>query len=232
MSRKKENIVVLSGAGISAESGIATFRDSGGLWEKYAIEDVATPEAWQRNPERVLQFYNERRRQLREAKPNAAHKALAGLEEKFDVQIVTQNVDDLHERAGSHRVLHLHGELMKARSTVDPQLIYDWNGDIRPGDCCEKGSQLRPHIVWFGESVPAMEDAIPYFRTADRLLVVGTSLAVTPAASLIHFVPDSCPVFLVDPDIGLLPPIPNLRYIAMKAGEGVPLLVKQWLEEK
>ena len=232
MSRKKENIVVLSGAGISAESGIATFRDSGGLWEKYAIEDVATPEAWQRNPERVLQFYNERRRQLREAKPNAAHKALAGLEEKFDVQIVTQNVDDLHERAGSHRVLHLHGELMKARSTVDPQLIYDWSGDIRPGDCCEKGSQLRPHIVWFGESVPAMEDAIPYFRTADRLLVVGTSLAVTPAASLIHFIPDSCPVFLVDPDIGLLPPIPNLRYIAMKAGEGVPLLVKQWLEEK
>ena len=232
MEGKKEKIVVLSGAGISAESGIATFRDSGGLWEKYAIDEVATPEAWQRNPELVLRFYNERRRQLRKAKPNAAHKALADLEEKFDVQIITQNVDDLHERAGSSGVLHLHGELMKARSSVDPQLIYDWSGDILPGNLCEKGSQLRPHVVWFGESVPAMEEAIPYFRTAERLLVVGTSLAVTPAASLIHFIPDSCPVFLIDPDIGLLPPIPNLRHLALKAGEAVPMLVKQWLDEE
>ncbi len=232
MSSKKERITVLTGAGISAESGISTFRDSGGLWEKYSIDEVATPEAWERNPELVLQFYNERRRQLREAKPNAAHRALVDLEKQFDVQIITQNVDDLHERAGSSKVLHLHGELMKARSSVDSSLVYDWPGDIKPGDLCEKGSQLRPHVVWFGEAVPAMEEAIPLMRQSDRLLVVGTSLAVYPAASLLHFIPDGTPVFLVDPGMDLLPPVPNLHYFPLKAGEGVPLLVKQWLHEE
>lgn len=232
MSDEREKIAVLTGAGISAESGISTFRDSGGLWERYPIEEVATAEAWERNPEKVLRFYNERRRQLLQAKPNAAHYALAELEQKFDVQIITQNVDDLHERAGSSKVLHLHGELLKARSSTDPRLIYPWKKDIRMGDLCEKGSQLRPHIVWFGEEVPAMDEAAKRVQVAERLLIVGTSLMVYPAASLIHYLPPGMPVFLVDPNIESVPPLPNLRLLPEKAGKAVPALVKQWLREK
>lgn len=170
-----KRVVVLSGAGISAESGLKTFRDSDGLWENYRIEDVATPQAWKKDRNLVLQFYNERRKQVISAKPNAAHIALAELETKFDVHIVTQNIDDLHERAGSQKILHLHGEILKSRSTVDPHLIYTINGDvINEGDKCELGSQLRPHIVWFGEMVPALEDAAYIVSKADILIVVGT----------------------------------------------------------
>jgi len=231
MSDEREKIVVLTGAGISAESGISTFRDSGGLWERYPIEEVATAEAWERNPEKVLRFYNERRRQLLQAKPNAAHYALVELEQKFDVQIITQNVDDLHERSGSSKVLHLHGELLKARSSMDPRLIYPWKKDIRMGDLCEKGSQLRPNIVWFGEEVPAMDEAAKRVQVAKRLLIVGTSLMVYPAASLIHYLPPGMPVFLVDPNIESIPPLPNLKTFPEKAGKAVPALVKQWLRE-
>lgn len=226
-----EKIAVLSGAGISAESGISTFRDKGGLWEQYSIEEVATPGAWARHPEQVLRFYNERRRQVLQAKPNAAHYALVKLEKKFEVQIITQNVDDLHERAGSGKVLHLHGEILKARSSSDPQLIYPWRGDIRPGDLCERGSQLRPHIVWFGEEVPAMEEAAKMVQAADRLLIVGTSLQVYPAASLLRYMPPGRPVFLVNPDRESLPPIPYLHYLPGKAGKAIPALVKQLLAE-
>ncbi|NLF43459.1 MAG: NAD-dependent deacylase, partial [Bacteroidales bacterium] len=181
MGNKK--VVVLSGAGISAESGIKTFRDSDGLWENHNVNDVATPQAWKRNPELVQQFYNERRKQLSEVKPNDAHYALVKLEEKYDVQVITQNVDDLHERAGSSKVLHLHGELKKARSTKDENLIYDIKGwELKMGDLCEKGSQLRPHIVWFGEAVPMIDTAALLSSKADIFIVVGTSLNVYPAA--------------------------------------------------
>src|ERR1035437_2298844 len=186
----KKKIVVLTGAGVSAESGISTFRDSGGRWEKYRIEDVATPEAFHENPALVLDFYNQRRRQLQEVEPNAAHKALVLLEEKFDVQIITQNVDDLHERAGSTNVLHLHGELLKSRSTKDARLIYQIKGtELNIGDTCELGSQLRPHIVWFGEMVPAIEEAGRISSKADIFIIIGTSLNVYPAAGLVNFTP-------------------------------------------
>lgn len=196
----KNKLVVFSGAGISAESGLKTFRDSNGLWEYYKVEDVATPEAWERNPHVVLSFYNKRRKQVIEAKPNAAHYALVELEKKFDVQIITQNIDDLHERAGSKKVLHLHGEITKSRSTLHPDLVYKVPGtEINIGDTCEKGSQLRPHVVWFGESVPQMESACKLAEKATVFIIVGTSLSVYPAAGLIEFVPRDTPKYLIDP---------------------------------
>lgn len=195
-------LVVLTGAGISAESGIKTFRDSDGLWENYRIEDVCTPEALERNPELVNHFYNERRKQLYEVQPNAGHTGLAELEKYFDVRIITQNIDDLHERAGSSQVLHLHGELKKVRSSINPNKIYDLDGwELKPGSRCEDGSLLRPHVVFFGEAVPNIEPAIELVKQADLFVVIGTSLAVYPAASLLHYVPEGIPVFLIDPHI-------------------------------
>jgi NAD-dependent deacetylase len=184
-----KKIVILSGAGISAESGIKTFRDSNGLWENHKIEDVASPEGFARNPELVLEFYNLRRRQLSEVNPNEAHHILAELQKDFDVHIITQNVDDLHERAGSKNIIHLHGELKKVRPVNDEESIVPWEGDLNLGDLDENGIQLRPHIVWFGEMVPEMENAATIASTADILLVIGTSLQVYPAASLLHYVP-------------------------------------------
>jgi NAD-dependent deacetylase len=219
-----KKLVVLTGAGMSDESGIRTFRDMGGLWEEYDIEEVATPQAWARNRELVLRFYNERRKQLLECEPNAGHFGLAGLEKDFDVQIITQNIDNLHERAGSSHVLHLHGELMKVRSTVDPSLIYTLDHwELKMGDKCEKGSQLRPHIVWFGEAVPEMDNAIRMTESADIFCVIGTSMNVYPAAGLINYAPVGIPIFLVDPN----PPeyLPKrIEVIAEKAGNGVSVL--------
>ncbi|WP_057937746.1 SIR2 family NAD-dependent protein deacylase [Algoriphagus resistens] len=204
---KKKHLVVLSGAGISAESGIKTFRDSGGLWEGHDVMEVASPEGWRRNRQLVQNFYNQRRKQLLECEPNHAHVILADLEKDFDVSIITQNVDDLHERAGSTKVIHLHGELKKAQSTLDPSLVYELNGwEIKDGDKCEKGSQLRPFIVWFGEQVPKMDEAMEIVAQADIFLVVGTSLQVYPAAGLVDYVPVSSKIYLIDPknpEIGL-----------------------------
>lgn len=225
-----KKIVVFTGAGISAESGISTFRDSGGLWEKYDIRDVATPEAWKRNPNLVLDFYNQRRRQVMEAQPNAAHKALTHLEKKFDVRIITQNVDDLHERAGSSNVLHLHGEIRKARSSKNPELVYPLESwEIKAGDKCELGSQLRPHIVWFGELVPELDRAQEVSAQADVFIIIGTSLNVYPAAGLVHSTPHNCPIFLVDPNDVNETGIRNLVAIRETAGKGVPILVEQLL---
>ncbi|MDV3925476.1 NAD-dependent protein deacylase [Elizabethkingia anophelis] len=196
-----KKIVVLSGAGISAESGIKTFRDSNGLWENHKIEDVASPEGFARNPELVLEFYNLRRRQLSEVNPNEAHYILAELQKDFDVHIITQNVDDLHDRAGSENIIHLHGELKKARPVNDEESIIPWEGDLNLGDLDENGIQLRPHIVWFGEMVPEMENATTIASTADILLVIGTSLQVYPAASLLHYVPAGCEIFVIDPHL-------------------------------
>ena len=196
-----KRLVVLSGAGISAESGISTFRDSNGLWENHRIEDVASPEGFARNPQLVLDFYNLRRRQLKEVKPNLAHEILAELEQNFEVFIITQNVDDLHERAGSTKVLHLHGELKKVRSVKDETKIYDWEKDCNLGDCDEKGDQLRPHIVWFGEMVPEMENAAEIASKADIFIVIGTSMQVYPAAGLIHYVTKNCEIFVIDPHL-------------------------------
>lgn len=197
----KKKLVVLSGAGISAESGIKTFRDSDGLWENHRVEDVASPEGFRKNPQLVLDFYNLRRRQLKEVQPNLAHKILAELQQNFDVEIITQNVDDLHERAGSTKVLHLHGELKKARPVNSETKIYDWENDLNLGDKDELGNQLRPHIVWFGEMVPEMENAAVIASKADIFLVIGTSMQVYPAASLIHYVPENCEVFIIDPNL-------------------------------
>ena len=220
----KKKLVILTGAGMSQESGIRTFRDSDGLWEEYKITDVATPEAWERNPELVMKFYNDRRKQLYESDPNAGHLGLVDLEQDFDVRIITQNIDDLHERAGSSNVLHLHGELKKARSSVDESLIYDIDGwELKFGDRCAKGSQLRPHIVWFGEAVPAIEDAISIVEEADILVVIGTSLNVYPAAGLVSYAPKGTPIFLIDPARPQLY-IKNVVYIQEKAGKGVELL--------
>ena len=227
----KPELVVLTGAGISAESGIRTFRDAGGLWEDHDIMEVASPQGWAANPQLVLQFYNERRAKLREVEPNAGHQALARLEAAFDVTVITQNVDDLHERGGSTRVLHLHGELLKSRSSVDPSLVYDCTGDIGWGDTCAHGSQLRPHIVWFGEAVPLIESAMEIASRAERFLVVGTSMEVYPAASLIHYVPNDSPKYLVDPNIPNLPAIPHLETIAEPATVGLPPLVDRLLAE-
>lgn len=226
MSLKK--VVVLSGAGISAESGIRTFRDSDGLWEQYRIEDVATPEAWKKNRKLVLDFYNQRRKQVLEAHPNDAHKAITRLQSKYDVSIVTQNIDDLHERAGSHHVLHLHGEIMKARSTADPSIIVDIDGwELNEGQVCSKGSQLRPHIVWFGELVPELDNACALISAADIFIVVGTSLQVYPAAGLIHCAPPNARKFLVDPHA---PAVSN-EFTVFKdaAGKVLPSLVEELL---
>jgi NAD-dependent deacetylase len=217
-----KNLVVLTGAGISQESGIKTFRDADGLWNNYRIEEVASPEAWDRDPQLVLDFYNLRRKQLYEVEPNSAHFALAELEARCKVQIITQNVDDLHERAGSTNVLHLHGELKKVRSTVDPDLIYNLDGwELKLGDLCEKGSQLRPHIVWFGESVPNIMMAKSIVRHADIFLVIGTSLKVYPAAGLMQYVPSRVPKYLIDPEAELQYYIYNLTIIKEKATTGV-----------
>lgn len=220
----KKKLVVLSGAGMSQESGLKTFRDMGGLWENYDVMEVASPEAWERDPNLVLRFYNERRKQLFQAEPNAGHLGVAELEEWFDVEVVTQNVDNLHERAGSTKVLHLHGELMKARSTIDPFLVYGldhWALDM--GDVCEKGSQLRPHIVWFGEGVPEMPKAVRVVEQADILVVIGTSLAVYPAAGLVNYTKPGTPIFVIDPN---RPEVfsENVIYIEKKASEGIEIL--------
>ncbi len=226
----KPKLVVFSGAGVSAESGLRTFRDSDGLWEHYRIEDVATPEAWMRDPVRVLHFYDLRRAQVLSAEPNAAHRTIAALEDHFDVQVITQNIDDLHERAGSTRVMHLHGEIMKARSTADPTLITWINGpSLRIGDKCELGSQLRPHIVWFGEEVPLIPEAAGLVACAERLLIVGTSLQVYPAAGLIHHASPSCEVVVVDPNL-VEAPLRGIQHIKRTASEGVPQLAAEWME--
>ncbi len=224
-----KKLVVLSGAGISAESGIPTFRDANGLWHNHRIEDVATPEAWKRNPALVLEFYNHRRRQLLDVKPNAGHLALAELEKTFDVRVITQNVDDLHERAGSTKVLHLHGELRKVRSERFEHLVYPWDKDLNLGDRCERGAQLRPHIVWFGEAVPMLERAAEIASEADIFLIVGTSLQVYPAAGLMHYAPRHIPVYYVDP----LPQVndalggmPHLIVIPEPASTGIPYVAK------
>ena len=223
-----KRIVVLTGAGISAESGLQTFRGAGGLWEGHRVEDVASPEGWAADPALVLEFYNQRRRAVRAASPNAAHLALVDLEQAFDVRIVTQNVDDLHERAGSTRVLHLHGEIMLARSTRDPQLIrHLGDSDIHLGDCCEFGSQLRPHIVWFGEMVPAMEEAVDLVAEADVLLVVGTSLQVYPAAGLVFEAPKRARRMVVNPDVPCEVAGSGFEIIAKPATIGVPEVVAQ-----
>ncbi len=207
---------------MSAESGIKTFRDSDGLWENYRIEEVCTPEALERNPELVNHFYNERRKQLYEAQPNAGHIGLAELEKYFDVRIITQNIDDLHERAGSSRVLHLHGELKKVRSSIHPDKIYDLDGwELKPGTRCEDGSLLRPHVVFFGEAVPNIEPAIELVRQADLFVVIGTSLAVYPAASLLRYVPEGIPVFLIDPHIPQAVRNSGIHFIEETASAGV-----------
>ena len=195
----KKQLVVLTGAGMSAESGISTFRDADGLWEGHDIYEVASPLGFQKNPALVLDFYNQRRKQLFEVHPNIGHKNLVLLEEKFHVQIITQNVDDLHERSGSSNILHLHGELLKARSTSNKNLVYDWNKDILIGDVCENKSQLRPHIVWFGEAVPLLEKAIEVTMKADILVIIGTSMQVYPAANLIEYAAPNIPIYFIDP---------------------------------
>ncbi|ERP89864.1 hypothetical protein Q666_14005 [Marinobacter sp. ES-1] len=216
----QEHIVVLTGAGISAESGLSTFRDNGGLWEQHSVYDVATPEAFERNRDLVLRFYNERRRQLLSVQPNPAHRLLAELENRYRVTVVTQNVDDLHERGGSSNVIHLHGELTKARSSVNPDLIYDIGyNDIKPGDTCDLGTQLRPHIVWFGEEVPMLDAAAEVVRTADELLIVGTSLQVYPAAGLVYEVDIDVPITVIDP--GEPASVSRARVIRKGASDGL-----------
>jgi NAD-dependent deacetylase len=223
-----KKIIVLTGAGMSAESGISTFRDSGGLWEKYEIDDVATPNGWRRNPALVLDFYNQRRRQLLDSKPNEAHYALAELEKDFDVQIITQNVDNLHERAGSTHVVHLHGELMKVRSTGPGEEVFDVDPahpDVNPGDTCPKGFQLRPHIVWFGEAVPEIEKAERMTNSADLFLIIGTSMQVYPAAGLIHNVRPGVPIYLIDPH-----EVNHLSYDVTVIQKGASAGMKEFIE--
>lgn len=224
----KKKLVVLSGAGISAESGLKTFRDSDGLWEGHDIMEVASPIGWKNNPELVLDFYNKRRAQLLEVGPNKAHLILAELEEQFDVSIITQNVDDLHERAGSNSVLHLHGELFKVRSVANEEYILEWKKDLFLGDFDNNGNQLRPNIVWFGEEVPAIENAIDIVETADILIVIGTSLQVYPAAGLMNYVNNAIPVYYIDPKPATMYDVPNpVTVIPMSATEGMEYLKSQ-----
>ena len=223
-----KKIVVLTGAGISAESGLKTFRDANGLWEGHDVMEVASPEGWHKNRTLVLDFYNQRRRQLKEVQPNAAHDALVKLEHAFKVDIITQNVDDLHERAGSSSVIHLHGELLKARSTQDEHLVLDWHEDIKEGDLCPKKSQLRPHIVWFGEMVPLLDTAAALTAQADYILIVGTSMQVYPAASLINYAKPDAQIFFIDPKPNIQSQA-NLKVYAEKASTGVPTVVTQLL---
>lgn len=224
-----KRIVVLTGAGMSAESGINTFRDADGLWEGHDIMEVASPVGWEKNKEKVLEFYNQRRRQLLEVAPNAAHYALAKLEEKYKVDIVTQNIDDLHERAGSNSILHLHGELLKVRSTFDEGLAMDWRKDLKLGHFCEFNHQLRPHVVWFGEAVPMFSIAAEITRKADILIIIGTSMQVYPAAALMDYIKEHTPVYFIDPKPALSPGR-DLTIIKEKAVVGVPKLVDQLLE--
>ena len=217
-----KKLIVLTGAGISAESGIATFRDSGGLWEGHKVEDVATPEGWMRNPELVLDFYNQRRKNASQVKPNRGHEILTELEHHFNVTIITQNVDNLHERAGSSNVIHLHGSLFESRSTKNPAMVYPIKGwELKLGDVCEQGSQLRPNIVWFGEAVPMIEVAANMASGADVFLVVGTSMVVYPAAGLIDYVPDRVKKYVVDPKKPDILHVPNLEFISEKASVGM-----------
>ena len=224
-----KHLVVLTGAGMSAESGIKTFRGEDGLWEGHDVMQVASPKGFASNPELVLEFYNQRRRQLLQVSPNQAHLELANLEKHFKVTIITQNIDDLHERAGSTNVIHLHGELLKVRSTRDENFILDWKTDLNLGDVDKHGHQLRPHIVWFGESVPALNDAIPIIEEADIIVVVGTSMVVYPAASLVHYAKPEAPVFVVDPNRPEVS-LKNVVYIDEKVGTGVEIL-KEKLEK-
>jgi len=220
------NIIVLTGAGMSAESGIPTFRGAGGLWEGHRIEDVASPEGFARNPELVLQFYNERRKNIKSVHPNKGHEVLVELEKYHDVTIVTQNIDDLHERAGSKKIIHLHGEILKSRSTKNEMLIYDCFDDIHIGDCCALGSQLRPHIVWFGEMVPMIEVAAEIVSEADVILVIGTSMVVYPAASLIHYAPYDAEVYIINPEIPEMKKQSHYHFIQQPATTGVAEVVE------
>ena len=225
MSRQK--IVVLTGAGMSAESGLKTFRDENGLWEGHDVMQVASPEGFAKNPDLVLEFYNQRRRQLLDVAPNQGHLALARLEQTFDVSIVTQNIDNLHEQAGSSHVVHLHGELLKVRSTRNENYILDWTGDLVLGDSDENGHQLRPHIVWFGEMVPMLETAAQITQQAEILIIVGTSMQVYPAVSLIHYAPSNTPIYFIDPRPNIrASDFENLTIIPKTAAEGVPTLVE------
>ncbi|WP_270087037.1 SIR2 family NAD-dependent protein deacylase [Sphingobacterium sp. SYP-B4668] len=228
---EKKRIVVFTGAGISAESGLKTFRGHDGLWEGHRVEDVATPEAWEKNAPLVQEFYNQRRKSCLAATPNAAHQALVLLEKKYQVDIITQNVDDLHERAGSTRILHLHGEIVKAQSTADSRLVYRIQGDeIKMGERCSKGSQLRPYIVWFGEAVPAMVDAVRLAKRADILIVIGTSLQVYPAANLVYEIEETCDIYIIDPYAGTYTVPSRTIAIDKTATKGVPELVQYLLE--
>jgi NAD-dependent deacetylase len=227
----KKKIVILTGAGMSAESGLKTFRDADGLWEGHDVMEVASPEGYRKNPELVLDFYNQRRRQLLKVEPNMAHLALAELEAYYEVTIITQNVDDLHERAGSSHVVHLHGELLKVRSSHNKNLILDWKTDLHLGDYCENGYQLRPHIVWFGEEVPLMEQAMEITQNADVLIIIGTSMQVYPAAGLVNYAPNEIPIYFVDPrpNIGSRD-FRNLKVISQTAVNGVPDLVRELIK--
>ncbi|HQM70872.1 MAG TPA: NAD-dependent deacylase [Bacteroidales bacterium] len=225
-----KKLVILTGAGMSQESGIRTFRETGGLWEEYDVNEVASPEGWYKNRDLVLRFYNERRRQLADCLPNSGHKGVAALEKYFDVHVITQNVDNLHERAGSTKILHLHGELTKARSTADPSLVYDIGyREINNGDLCEKGSQLRPHIVWFGEAVPMMDEAVRITSSADIFAVIGSSLNVYPAAGLIAYAPKNASLWLIDPNDVFIP-ITKVNVIKEKASDGVAILTERLLK--
>jgi NAD-dependent deacetylase len=228
-----KNLVILSGAGMSAESGIKTFRESGGLWEEFDVTEVASPMGWALNRELVIKFYNDRRKQLAECKPNSGHSGVAALEKYFNVHVITQNIDNLHERAGSTKVLHLHGELTKARSSADPSLIYDIGyNDIKPGDKCEKGSQLRPHIVWFGEAVPMMDEAVRITSSADIFVVIGSSLNVYPAAGLIEYAPTKALLWLIDPNEVYVPASRKVEIIKEPATRGVAIMTEKLLELK
>jgi NAD-dependent deacetylase len=231
--KKMKKLVVLTGAGISAESGIKTFRDADGLWEGHDVMEVASPEGWRNNQELVLDFYNQRRRQLHTVAPNLGHKVLAELEKDFDVHIITQNVDNLHEKAGSTKVLHLHGELLKVRSTKNERYILDWNNDLNKGDVDPNGNQLRPHIVWFGEEVPALEEALGIVQSADFIAIIGTSMQVYPAAGLIHYGKPETPIFYIDPKPATIYDLSNpLEVIPMNATDGVPFLREKLLRRE
>lgn len=231
--KKMKKLVVLTGAGISAESGIKTFRDADGLWEGHDVMEVASPEGWRNNQELVLDFYNQRRRQLHTVAPNLGHKVLAELEKDFDVHIITQNVDNLHEKAGSTKVLHLHGELLKVRSTKNESYILDWNTDLNKGDVDPNGNQLRPHIVWFGEEVPALEEALDIVQSANFIAIIGTSMQVYPAAGLIHYGKPETPIFYIDPKPATIYDLSNpLEVIPMNATDGVPFLREKLLRRE
>lgn len=230
----RKKIVILSGAGISAESGISTFRDAGGLWEGHDINDVATPEGFRKNPTLVLEFYNQRRRQLKEVEPNLAHTLIAALEKEYHVVVITQNVDNLHERAGSNNIIHLHGELNKVRSTKYPELVYEWENDLNIGDNCEKGFQLRPHIVWFTEEVPMIEKAVEEIYDAHIVIVVGTSMQVYPAAGLVGYAAKDAEIYYVDPKPTISHELnlrKNLKTIKEKASIGMEIIYKELVKE-